>query len=137
MTSKLNRHPKAVSISFTGFECDPSEVEIALGKKATMVGLRGQPIRPNTTNLRRHSFAIYELEFSEDVRLDEMIPALIEHLGGVEKIRLARQTVAAKTLSFDVYLHVRNSTAQEDGFLEAKTIEDLAYLNASLGFSFP
>lgn len=124
---------KSISLTFRGFEISPDEVQSIVGIQATSFGTKGEPVRPGVKTLLRRSAVLYEIEFPNDCRWDEMIPALISHLGGVEHLRNAREKVNPEFFEFDITLPIKGSMEQENGYFPEQTIADLYTLKASLG----
>jgi len=136
LTMAQPHRPKFVaSLTFRGFDVLPSEVESLIGVKATSLGTQGSPRRPGTTPLQR-SFAQWAIEFPDSARLDEMIPAILNSIGGPDHLAKARSTVKPEFLEVDLTLRIKDSEHQEGGFIDRSTIEMLAKFGATLSFGF-
>jgi len=116
--------PKFVaSLTFRGFEIAPTEVESLVGTAA-----RGRPLQ--------RSFAQWQLAFADSTRLDEMLPALIESIGGVDRLISVRDQVAPEFFEIDLSLWIKDSDEQDGGFLDQETIAMLARLGVTLSLGF-
>ena len=135
MNSKPARF-KSISLTFRGFELPPQEVESIVGFPASTLGTRGKPVKPGVRTLLTRSFAYYSIEFPNGCRLDEMIPALLTHLGGVKHLCEVRDKVLPEFFEIDFVLPIKRSEEQEGGFLPPATIADVNLLKASLSFQF-
>ena len=123
------------SLCFRGFTCNPEEVERLVGKRAELIGKAGVPTAPGRRPLTR-SFVCYQLALPLDTRLDEMVPRLITHVGGVEAVAHASTRVAPEFLEVDLLLPVKDSPEQEGGYIEHGTLQLLAQLGANLSLGF-
>jgi len=123
-----------VTLTFRGFDCAPAVVTDLIGVSPHKVGERGQTHKSGSSIKR--SFVSYALALPEGTRLDEMIPAMLEHLGGVEVLLRAKHRVSPEFLEFDLLLPIKNSSNQEGGFLSEASISDLHALGATLSFGF-
>jgi hypothetical protein len=65
-----------------------------------------------------------------------MIPALIEHLGGVENLARAKAVISPNLVEVDVTMRIIDSDEQEGGFIDPETIAALDQLGASLSLGF-
>jgi hypothetical protein len=127
---------KSVALCLRGFELTPKQVESIIGVTASESGTRGEPVRPGMKSLLKRSFVRFSVEFPDGCRLDEMIPTLLIHLGGVNHIREVRDQIKPEFLEIDMVLPVKSSDEQEGGFLSAPTLVELSLLGASLSFQF-
>ncbi|WP_213629371.1 MULTISPECIES: hypothetical protein [Pseudomonas] len=127
---------KTVALCLRGFELTPEQVESAIGRKASETGTRGEPVKPGVKSLLKRSFVRFSVQFPDGCRIDELIPALWTHLGGIERIREARDTIKPEFLEIDLVLPVKSSDEQEGGFIPPSTIAELSLLGASLSFQF-
>ncbi len=123
-----------VSLTFRGFECSPAEVVEIIGIQPKLSGERGGSLQSGAKIKR--SFVYYELKLPQGTRLDEMIPAILLHLGGVEPILRVRQQVELEFLEFDLLLPIKDSPRQDGGFLTQESISDLHTLEATISFGF-
>lgn len=135
MTSKQIRF-RSISLTFRGFELTPQEVESFVGVTATRLGNRGEPVKPGVKTLLKRSVAKYSLEFPSGCRLDEMVPALMQHLGGISHLCNVRDRVSPEFFEIDIVLPIKGSEEQEGGFFPSEVIADLYNLRASLSFQF-
>lgn len=127
---------KSVALCLRGFELTPKQVESIIGTTASEAGTCGEPVKPGVRTLLKRSFVRFSVEFPDGCRIDEMIPALWAHLGGVESIREARDKVNPEFLEIDVVLPIKSSDEQEGGFIPPSTLAELSLLGASLSFQF-
>ncbi|GAB7531403.1 hypothetical protein PS3A_38150 [Pseudomonas sp. 3A(2025)] len=79
---------------------------------------------------------MYEMCFSVQIDLCEMIPALLLRLGGVEHILRVKQTIKPEFLEFNFNLPVAKVEFIQDGYLSEQTIAEIHKLGASAGFNF-
>jgi hypothetical protein len=127
---------RAVSLTFSGFKCSPSEVERQMGVRAGSMVLRGQPTKSGRATYRKSSIE-FSIEVSADTRLVAMIPALLDHLGGVERILQVISEVQPEDVTIEFLLPIRNSESVEDGYIDRDSIAALHRLRASVGFLIP
>ena len=123
------------SLSFRGFATTPAEVQSLVGTPASMLVSRGQARKPGTTPFQR-SVASWKIDFPESTRLDEMIPALIERLGGAKNLLAAKNVVSPEFLEIDITMRIVDSEEQEGGFIDTETLAMLVNLGATLSFGF-
>jgi hypothetical protein len=112
----------------------PADVEALMGVAATHLGAVGA--RPKSGTPFQRSFAQWAHEFGEQARLVEMIPTLLESVGGVGRLASVKQAVAPEFLEIDLSLWIKDSPEQEGGFIDASTIAQVAALGATLSFGF-
>ncbi|CZT25942.1 hypothetical protein [Pseudomonas cerasi] len=127
---------KSVALSIRGFDLAPKKVESIIGVAASELGMRGEPVRPGVKALLKRSFVRFSVSFPDGCRLDEMIPALLIYLGGINHIRECRDKIKPEFLEIDMILPVKNSNEQEGGFIAPSTLAELSQLGASLSFQF-
>jgi hypothetical protein len=129
--------PKFIAtLSFRGFEISPDDIQLLVGlAPAPMLVSRGDSSKPGRTPFRR-SVASWSIEFEDSARLGEMIPALIEYIGGEDHLLTIRDKVAPEFFEIDISMWIKNSAEQEGGSIGAETIAMLARLGASLSFGF-
>lgn len=84
----------------------------------------------------KRSFVRFSLGFPDGCRLDEMIPAILAHLGGTNHLREFIDQIKPELIEVDIRLPVRSSDEQEGGFLTPSTLTKLSPLGASLSFQF-
>jgi hypothetical protein len=117
-------------------EATPPDVERLVGVKAAVLGTRGDPVRPGVATILKRSCAVFSLEFNASVRLDEMVPAILSHVGGVDHICSVRDQIAPEYFEVGVTLPVKGSEEQEGGFISTASIADLCRIEATLSFGF-
>lgn len=82
------------------------------------------------------SFAKWQMEFSNSTRIVEMIPALIESIGGVDHLVAIRNKVMPEFFEIGLALWIKDSDEQEGGCIDHRTIEMLSHLGVTLSFGF-
>jgi len=127
---------KSAALCLRGFASTPQQVESMIGVTASETGSQGQPVRPGVKTLLKRSFVRVSIQFPDGCRLDEMIPALLARVGGVDHLIETIERVAPEYVEIDLVLPVKGSDEQEGGFLPATTLADLGRLRASLSFQF-
>jgi Domain of unknown function (DUF4279) len=129
-------HAKFVaSLTFRGFHMPPGEVEELVGFAATELGAAGNPRKLGTNPLQR-SFASWRVEFEDSARLDEMIPTLINGVGGADHLVVVKGHVAPEFFEVDIAMWIKDSKEQEGGVIDTPSIEMLAKIGATLSFGF-
>mgnify|MGYP000881512612 CR=1 FL=1 len=76
------------------------------------------------------------MEFNESTRIEDLIPALLTHLGGVAHLSNVKSQVSPEFFEFDIAMWVLDSDEQEGGSVGASAIAALAELGASLSLGF-
>lgn len=127
---------RSASLTFRGFLKSPEEVERLVGTKAVLLAQSGQPMRPSRPNVWPRSAAKFQVEFEDNALIVDMIPAILAHAGGHEHLCSVRDQVLPEFLEINLVLPIRYSEAQEDGYVEAQTLQEVAQLGATLGLSF-
>jgi hypothetical protein len=127
---------KAASLTFRGFELAPSQIEEMLGVKASEAGQRGSHVKPGGKSILKRSFVRFAIELDASSRLDQVVPAVLHHVGGVERIKIVRDAVMPEFLELDITWPVKWSDEQEGGFLPASVLSDLSHLECALTFGF-
>jgi hypothetical protein len=93
-------------------------------------------MRANRPNVWQRSAAQFEVEFTDEILIVDMIPALLAHTGGVEHLRLVRDQVLPEFLEINLLLPIKSSVSQDDGYVASETLQDLCHLGATLGLGF-
>lgn len=127
---------KEIALTFRGFECSPELVEELLGVRASEKGVRGNPVKPGVKASLRRSFARFAVALDPSSRLDQIVPNLLDELGGLDNVMSVRESVIPEFFEVDILWSVKNSEEQEGGFFPSSVISDLAILKCSLSFSF-
>lgn len=127
---------KSASLTFRGFQKSPEEVESLVGVKAVLLAQSGQPMKPGRPNAWPRSVVKFRIEFTNDVLIVDMIPAILAHAGGLEHLSAVHDQVLPEFLEINLVLPIKYSEAQEDGYVEVETLQELAHLGATLGLSF-
>lgn len=135
MKPKFSRK-KSISLTFRGFDLNPWELESLVGVKASLIGIRGKPIKSGVMTPLLRSCVIFSIDFPKDRRLDEMFPALFAQLGGVNHLCSVRDLVRPEFFEINVVLPIKKSPEQEGGEFPPEIIKDLYLLRASLSFEF-
>ncbi|MFK8067689.1 MAG: hypothetical protein AB8D52_05540 [Gammaproteobacteria bacterium] len=126
---------KSVTFCFRGFEVSPDEVESLLGIRVRK-GKRGEPIKQNVTTKLKRSYVAFDKELSDNCRLDNIIPSLLETLGGIDHLCYVRDLISPEFIDIDIVLRIKNSDEQEGGFFPYETLNEIALLRASFSFQF-
>lgn len=127
---------KIASLTFRGFEVSPHVIEEMLSVKASEAGERGTHVRAGVAALLKRSFARFSIELAPDCRLDQAVPVLLAHAGGLQRLKSVRDVVTPEFLELDITWPVKGSDEQEGGFLPVAVLSDLANLECSLSFGF-
>ena len=77
-----------------------------------------------------------KIELPSNCRLDDMVPKLIEFLGGIDNICQARDQIQPEFLEIDITLPIKGSDEQDDGYFSLEVLRDINTLRATLGLSF-
>ena len=135
MDPSTHRPKCIVSLTFRGFEMKPAELETLIGRPASLLVQRGEPRNFGGSPFSR-SAASWKLEFVDSTRIAEMIPALLNHVGGMQNLAAAKRLARPEFIEFDISLWILHSEEQEGGGIEASTLAALAQLDATLSFGF-
>ena len=136
-TTMKSRHViKSASLTFRGFDLALEEVDRIVGVAAGFSGVRGEPVKQGVARLLNRSFARYAIDFSDGCRLDEMIPKLLNNLGGVTHLSEAKAKISPEFFEINLVLRVKDSKDQEGGFLSPSTLAEIAQLGVTLSFEF-
>jgi len=127
---------KSASLCFRGFEQAPAQIELMVGVPATKVGLKGNQIKPGVQTTWKKSVAKFTVEFPHGCGLDEMIPKMLSHLGGVQHLCEVRNAIRPEFFEIDITLPIKNSEEQEGGFFPPEVLGDLNQLGVTLSFQF-
>lgn len=114
----------------------PDIVQHLVGVEAVLLAQAGQPMRPNRRNVWLRSAAKFEIEFTDETLIVDMIPAILAHAGGVEHLCSVRDQVTPEFLEVNLVLPIKHSDSQDDGYVGSETLHDLSRLGATLGLSF-
>ena len=136
MSAENLRRFKSISLTFRGFDLTPEEVESIAGVATSEKGSKGMPAKPGVRTLLNRSFVQFSVDFPSGCRLNEMIPALVMHLGGTAHMCAVRDQVAPEFFEVHIVLPIKGSEEQEGGFLSPAVISDLCLLRATLTFAF-
>ncbi|MBC7685496.1 MAG: hypothetical protein H7176_09745 [Bdellovibrionales bacterium] len=79
---------------------------------------------------------MFEIEFTDETLIVDMIPAILAHAGGVEHLCSVRDQVSPEFLEVNLVLPIKHSDSQDDGYVDSETMQDLSRLGATLGLSF-
>lgn len=135
-TMKSRQVLRSASLTFRGFDLTLEEVDCIVGIAPGLSGVRGEPVKRGVATLLKRSFARYEIEFIDGCRLDEMIPKLLDYLGGVNHLSKAKEKISPEFFELNLVLPVKGSEEQEGGFLSPSTLAEIAQLGVSLSFEF-
>jgi hypothetical protein len=64
-----------------------------------------------------------------------MIPALIERIGGADRLAAVKRSVAPEYLEVDIAMWIKDSEEQEGGFIDTAAIAMLAKIGAREGLN--
>lgn len=127
---------KSASLTFRGFAAPAEDVIALVGVTPSLYGNRGEPVRPHVKTLLTRSYVIFSKEFGEGFELNDMLPALFEALGGVDRLRSLHEQVGSEFLELCIDLPARQSELSQDGYLSAAVIAEVHRLGASLSFAY-
>jgi len=135
MISMIDRK-KSISLIFRGFNLAAQDVEALIGMTASRLGNVGDLVRPNVKTRLTRSYIGFTLDFQSSCELCDMLPALFNHLGGVDHLCGVRDKVLPEHFQIEFDLPTRTSEDVQDGYLPTDVIADVLKLRATLGFSF-
>jgi len=136
MTGVFMPRPKFIaSMTLRGFDMEPGAVETLMEIPAALLVQRGEARVPGGVPFAR-SAASWSMEFNESNRIEDLIPALLTHLGGVAHLSSVKSQVSPEFFEFDIAMWILDSTEQEGGSVGAPAIAALAELGASLSLGF-
>jgi hypothetical protein len=127
---------KEVSLTFRGFECSTEVIEELIGVQASEKGIRGGFVKPGVKALLKRSFVRFSVILDSGSRLDQVIPSLLDEMGGLSKLIRVRDSIRPEFFEIDILWPIKNSKEQDGGFFSSSTISDVANLKCSLSFSF-
>ena len=113
----------------------PSTVQDLVGFPASALVAAGYSRKPGTQPMRR-SIAQWEVEFEDTARLYDMIPTLINGIGGADHLATVKHAVAPEFFEVDIAMWIKDSEAQEGGLIELTSLEMLTKMGATLSFGF-
>ena len=118
-----------------GFASNPEEVIELIGVPAESWGEAGARRTPTSAPLKR-SYVRHQLSFPPGAPIFQMVPMLLERLGGTTQLTRIVARVKPEFVELDLVLPVKDSPEQESGFISTESIADLHQLGASLSFNF-
>ena len=127
--------PRSASLTLRGFRHLPEEVVGLVGRPATKSGLIDTPAAPGKTLLKR-SYVLFRVELPPDTPLFQMVPVILEYMGGVDHLAKVFSQVTPEHVEIGLVLPVKDSPAQEGGFISSASIAALHQLGATISFSF-
>ena len=127
---------KQVSLTVRGFAHSVDEVERLFVVPATKKGTAGEPVKPGATSRLTRSFVKFAVPLNPETRLDEVVPKLLEALGGLHKISSARREVSPDYFEIDITWPIKGSDEQEGGYFSKEVLANLSQLECTLSFSF-
>jgi len=128
-------HPRAVAFSLRGFEVLPAEIAAAIGEAPSVIGCKGQPLSHGQQPLAKNVIS-FEHRMSHEIRWSDAVDALLNSLGGAEKLKAIVETFRPEFVHVDLTLPVKESEEQEDNFITPETMARLVSLGASFGCTF-
>jgi len=114
----------------------PEEVLRLVGLKATLLAQSGNAMTPNRPNVWLRSAAKFTVEFTDETRIVDMIPAILRRAGGVDHLCWVRDQISPEFVEIDLLMPIKYSPSQDDGYVASETSHDLCRLGATLGLSF-
>ncbi|CAN7240752.1 hypothetical protein [Polaromonas sp. LjRoot131] len=132
----MPKRKKSVALVFRGFDRTAQEVANLVGVETQRLGNRGEPVKPGVKTQLVRSHVGFEVEFSDDYELCEMIPELLGRLGGVDHLCRVRDQVQPEFSEIHFELPVRESEESQGGYLSTAVIADVLQLRTSLSFGF-
>ena len=127
---------KSVSLTLRGFAAPAQDVADLVGRVPKRVGNRGEPVKQGVKTLLTRSYAAFSMSFANDHALCNMLPALLENLGGVEHLCQVRDEVKAEFVDVHFYLPAMTSGESQDGYLSGAAVSDIVQLKATPSFGF-
>lgn len=127
---------RSVVIAFRGFQISPSVAEDIIGVRAGLKAEKGDLVRPTSTTRYTRSVVRYSVELSDDASLRDVVPKLLEGLGGLENLVRARDIICPEYIDFSIYWPAASSEAQEGGEIPYESLRDLVELRCGLSFGF-
>jgi hypothetical protein len=106
-----------------------------VGIPAQSWGEAGTRRTPASAVLKR-SYVKHQVDFPPDTPVFQMVPALLEHLGGTARLTDIIARVKPEHIDLDLVLPVKDSPEQEGGFISPESISSIQQLGATLSFSF-
>lgn len=106
-----------------------------IGTPAQSWGQAGTHRTPASAALKR-SYVKHQVDFPPDTPVFQMVPALLQHLGGATHLINTIARVKPEHIDLDLVLPVKDSPEQEGGFISPESISNIQQLGASLSFSF-
>lgn len=134
--SSPNVRRKSISLTFRGFALAAEEVVDLVGATASRLGNRGEPVKPGVKTLLTRSYAIFSMSFASDYELNDMLPTLLTHLGGLGRLVQIRNKLSPEFVEIHFDLPVAESEEPQDGYLSEAVVADISQLRASLSFGF-
>jgi hypothetical protein len=127
---------QSISLVLRGFDATPEDVEALIGLAAKKIGHKGERRIPNREVTWPRSFVRYEIRFQNRTHVRDMVPALIEALGGVDHLKMVRDKINPEFVELDLLLPVKDSEEQEGGDFPPEVLQQVVKIGASIGFSF-
>lgn len=135
MSSSPTRR-KSVSLTFRDFNIAAEELVTLVGAAPSRFGNRGESVKPGIKTLLTRSYAIFSRDFEGGFELNDMLPALLAGLGGVDHLFQIRNQVKPEFLEIHFDLPVMKSDESQDGYLSEAVVADTFRLGASLSFGY-
>lgn len=127
--------PRSVSLTIRGFPGSTEEVIALFGVAADSSGLAGTPALPGKALLKR-SYVRFNVDLAPDAPLFQMVPAILDQMGGVDRLSECLRRIEPEYIDIDLVLPVKDSPEQEGGFIPPSSIADLQRIGATLSFRF-
>jgi hypothetical protein len=134
--SVVSTRVKSVSLTFRGFNVAADEVSNLMGAAAAQHGNRGELVRPVVKTRLTRSYAIFSKEFPHDFDLSEMLPELLNYLGGEDHVFQVKCQVRPEFLEVHFDLPARQAESSQDGYLSESVVAAACRLGVSISFGF-
>lgn len=126
----------AVSLTFRCFKHSKEMIKKILGEGSYEIGMRGFPVKEKVQTLLKKSYVRSSIEFQTPPNIFEVIPAIIVHVGGVERIQSLKEQLLPEFFEVNIVMPIKSSLEQEGGFISIESIKDLYSMDALLSFEF-
>ena len=124
----------SASLTFRGFDVDPQTVQDWIGAPATGLGVKGQPVKPGVETKLTRSYAEFSVSFERTDEVFTMIPALLNHMGGLDHVVDIKQRLSAEFIDVNLVLPFKRYLRQTNGWIDQESIGALNRIGAILAF---
>jgi hypothetical protein len=126
----------SASLTFRGFDLEPSAVEDLVGTKAKAFGRKGELVKLGVKTRLVRSYSAFEINFESSENVFAMIPALLIYLGGLDHLKSVQERLAPEFIDVNLVLPFKNFDEQTNGWIDQESIAALHRLAATLSFEF-